>query len=497
MSREQDQVSPLPMGDGLTKSALSAKEVNSKYHLQHLGVGLDTIVAKINDSITAEIVSTSPPIVSETYMLNDPTTFDAVDSEIRDFVRRDNERSSLTTKKAIARAHLITKQFRQVVSQFYEQYALAQEGRAANEAVNHFLGEGAVVLHMVFDTSIRLGGFFEWNYYIETIRRARKRDPEEYPVDIDPEIAEKKLDGLREKLGEAEKQFPQKIADGLKQNSYQGVVQLDFTKEGKASEVFPVAPEVKKKVDAEFQESILRFEKHTPSDFYLMASDYFSSFSRKLVVIVDGYGRNARENGFLVAQYFPHAGYRGLGLVVMRASNQEWNADSGYGSIWAPCHPQKPGKLNLNPKWKDFRFESVRSETFLKALDSAIQRGKTGERVCIRAPFGYGKTTALMALNDSLIDSGREDTKIATVEENGAISNLTTKFIARGKINRENLETSLGNAKTLILDEAGRLEAQPETKAFITDLENSGVQVLRIYPGDIEPPKDLLVMQLQ
>jgi len=225
------------------------------------------------------------------------------------------------------------------------------------------------------------------------------------------------------------------------------------------------------------------------NDQLIKTSDYFGSNfhhtlqtayrkGKKLLLVIDGYGKDALEKGFLMYQGIPQLDKDEYRQVLLRTAEGQEQLDSGYGSPW--------GSANWN--WVDSNstneaspinpphFDEARFNAFASTITTAIGNLQRGNQVAVRFPFQFGKTTMLAALAKVELP-GIIIGEISSADGKTLVNLIDGRPIQKGEI---------GDDKQLIIvNEAGRESAE----ATIGELERSGKKVLRIYPTDGTPPE--------
>lgn len=197
---------------------------------------------------------------------------------------------------------------------------------------------------------------------------------------------------------------------------------------------------------------------------------------KKLLLIIDGYGKDAIEKGFLMYQGIPQLDNDEYRQVLLRSAEGQEELDSGYGSPWGSAAWDWVNSKNEAYLANPPRFDETRFNAFARTITAAVGNLQSGDQVAVRFPFQFGKTTMLAAL--------------AKVELPGImigeISSADGKTIVNLRDGRTIKEEEIGDDKQIIIiNEAGRKNAE----ATIRELERRGKKVLRIYPTDGMPPE--------
>lgn len=198
---------------------------------------------------------------------------------------------------------------------------------------------------------------------------------------------------------------------------------------------------------------------------------------RNLLLVIDGYGRQAIEQGFLMYQGVPQPDRDEYRQVLIRSAEGQERLDSGYGSPWTSAQwdwvnsSSKPEAFSARPPC----FDELRFNAFVGTIAIAIGSLQKGKQVAIRFPYRFGKTTMLRAL-------AKLDLPGITIGEISSADGITLINLRNGK----KLERAINGSddQLIIVNEAGREHAE-ET---IAKLEGANIKVLRIYPTDGIPP---------
>ncbi|OGH38544.1 hypothetical protein A3F59_02000 [Candidatus Roizmanbacteria bacterium RIFCSPHIGHO2_12_FULL_38_13] len=267
--------------------------------------------------------------------------------------------------------------------------------------------------------------------------------------------------GARELNGDARDRFSYTLEDALEKASIEKPLVLDFT---------DTTPDNLGK-------------KGSGLSIPTLLKNFADKHDRRLpMVIVDGYGEHASELGFYMFDNFGHY----MSTLVIRASAEQIEADSGYGSHWigkfARVVSSKDGVYDQTPV-PDRSFDAQRFTRFARALDHVLE-GITGstEKRGIQAPNNFGKTTALAELQQLL--PAKQGILLARIDENGVLRGNNGHLLSAERLEER-------KATTLVVDEAGR-EQIPDGHAqeHLKKYENSGGKVVRIFPGNVIPSEE-------
>ncbi len=266
------------------------------------------------------------------------------------------------------------------------------------------------------------------------------------------------------------------ITQACEQNNNRGIIKVDFT-------------------DEETRE--LGDGKRRYSSLSLVAGELAEESGKPIVLIIDGYGQKAAKQwGFQMDdQLFQQ--YSEVGTIIIRSNTDQSSEDRRYGSAWA----SKAGWITNQAGHESYvdnttnkqsvEFDSSRFVAFAQALNEVVGRVERGEKVCLQAPNNFGKSTALQMLRRLPKTGIRGDIALTEIHHEWFMDD----YRESQTVSAENLRAD--GITTLIVNEAGRLQ-EPDSKVgkVIAGVEEAGINIVRIYPGNVTPPEGYEVVRI-
>lgn len=235
-----------------------------------------------------------------------------------------------------------------------------------------------------------------------------------------------------------------------------------------------------------------RTNEGTIGSWSLMMSKLTNRDTRPALFIIDGYGKSALENGFLMSQGLAGSvGQRNVKITtLLRYAEGQVKFDHTGGSQWIYAPWLRVGKNDgggyvdetRSRSNKVIEFDPHKAAVLIEGINQALLSLKGGEKVAVRAPFRFGKTTVLQAL----AHMDPQNVSVGYMMEEGGELILWGEQTNPGQ-GYENVQP------TIIVDEAGRRGAESTIKA----IEQTGRKVLRVYPGDGNPPPGCRVIDIR
>lgn len=269
-------------------------------------------------------------------------------------------------------------------------------------------------------------------------------------------------------------EFMPKIINACGDSDWSGVIQVDLSQ-------------------TDGREPFRGVPKHFPVSLESLIQKLHQNSKKKVIVIIDGYGRHAIEIGFGLSFHIVEDVFNVETAIVRSSGAQAYSYLHNYESPWLTKMRPVPISKESSPQTvsatQEAQYDSLRFQKFAAALEATLERVQRGEKVCLQAANNFGKTTALIALGAVLEQNGREDIKVMRISSDGKLVDL------RGASLYDIRDES---ARTIILDEAG-LEKMPANRAVkeqLSELEAQGKRIIRVYPGNVSAPKGYQVTEV-